>query len=292
MLQNQPGVIWMDGKLVPWKDAHVHVLTHTLHYGSGVFEGERAYDGVIFKMQEHHERLHASAGMMGFTLPYSVDVINQAAMDVLQENNLKDAYVRPVAWHGPESLSVSSRSNSIHLAIAAWKWASYFQPNPDGSIPGIRLIWADWVRPAPNVGPVFAKANGQYIAGTVSKNKAELAGYNDALMLDYRGYVAECTGANIFMVKDGTIYTPIADCFLNGITRRSVIDIARQLGLTVTEQHITPAELSAADEVFITGTAVEVQPIIEIGMQKYPSGPITTRINQAYQKAVRGHTHA
>ena len=291
MLDNQTGKIWMDGEMVEWANAKVHVLTHTLHYGSGVFEGERAYGGTIFKMQEHHERFHASAGMVGFDIPYSVAELNKAAEDVIRINNLTDAYVRPVAWHGPESLSVASLHNSVHVAIAAWKWAAYFQTE-DGKIPGLRLMWSDWVRPAPNMGPVHAKANGQYITGTFSKNKAEKMGYNDALMLDYRGYVAECTGANLFMVKDGTLITPIPDCFLNGITRLTIIDIAKSFGIPVVEKHIMPDELMQADEVFITGTAVEVNPVAEIDTKKYPTGPITGKLATAYKKMVNGVAYA
>ncbi|MDE1900134.1 MAG: branched-chain amino acid aminotransferase [Alphaproteobacteria bacterium] len=287
MLHERAGKIWIDGRFVESADANIHVLTHTLHYGSGVFEGERAYEGVIFKMQEHHERFHASAAMLGFAIPYSVDEINRATQEVLRINNLKDAYIRPVAWHGSEALSVSTSHNSVHVAIAAWEWGSYFKSD-DGQVPGIRLMWSDWVRPAPNMGPVHAKANGQYITGTLGKNKAEKNGYNDALMLDYRGYVAECTGANIFMVKDGVLITPTADCFLNGITRQTIMDIARTMGTTVVEKRIMPDELAQADEVFITGTAVEVQPISEIGTQKFSSGPVTQKIAAAYGKLVRG----
>lgn len=288
MLDNKPGKIWIDGGLVEWQEAKVHILTHTLHYGSGVFEGARAYGGVIFKMHEHHVRLHASAAMMGFEIPYSVDTLNRAAEDVLKINKLADAYVRPVAWHGPESLSVASWRNSIHVAIAAWAWESYFQPNPGGSTPGIRLMWADWARPAPNMGPVHAKANGQYVTGTLSKNKAEKNGYNDALMLDYRGYVAESTGSNIFMVKDGVLITPPTDCILNGITRLTVIEIAKNFGIPVVEKLFLPDELAQADEVFLTGSAVEVQPVIEIGTQKYATGEITKKLMNAYKTVVHG----
>ncbi|MDR3425634.1 MAG: branched-chain amino acid aminotransferase [Alphaproteobacteria bacterium] len=287
MLGDEKGKIWIDGQMVEWADAKIHVLSHTLHYGSGVFEGERAYRGKIFRMQEHHERLHASAKMTGFDLPYTVEEINKAAEEVLKINGLTEAYVRPVAWHGAESLSVASLANSVHVAIAAWKWASYFDTK-EGAAPGIRLMWSDYVRPAPNVGPVFAKANGQYISGMLGKNKAMKAGYDDALMLDYRGYVAECTGANIFMVKGGVLITPIADCFLNGITRKTVIEMAHERGIPFMEKHFYPDELAHADEVFIAGTAVEVQPIAEIGTQKYTTGPITRRMIEAYTKRVNG----
>lgn len=287
MLGDGTGKIWMDGKMVDWADANIHILSHTLHYGSGAFEGERAYRGKIFRMQEHHERLHASAKMVGFEIPYSVDEINKAAEGVINTNGLTEAYVRPVAWHGPESLSVASFQNSVHLAIAAWKWTSYFDKK-DGEVPGIRLMWSEFVRPAPNVGPVFAKANGLYVTGGITKNKAMKAGYDDALMLDYRGFVAECTGANIFMVKGGVLVTPIADCFLNGITRKTVIEMAHEMGIPFVEKHFYPDELAQADEVFIAGTAVEVQPIAEIGTQKYKTGPMTTRMIETYTKRVNG----
>lgn len=285
MLDNQPGKIWFDGELVEWTEARVHVLTHTLHYGSGVFEGERAYGGKIFKMREHHQRLRDSAAMLDIELAATVDQIDAAAMAVIKANGLSEAYVRPIVWHGPESLSVASHRNKVHMAIAAWKWTSYFEKK-DGQTPGIKLMWSDWVRPAPNIGPVFAKANGQYISGTLGKNKAEKNGYHDALMLDYRGYVAECTGANIFMVKDGQVFTPIADCFLNGITRQTAMDIAKALDLKVTEKHIMPDELLQADEVFITGTAVEIQPISHIGDKSFPTGPITEKMIERYAALV------
>lgn len=287
MLGDGTGKIWMDGQMVDWADATVHVLAHTLHYGSGVFEGERAYRGKIFRMQEHHERLIASARMMGLEIPYSVEEINKAAEEVIRTNGFSEAYVRPVVWHGAESLSVASSGNSLHLTIAAWKWASYFE-SKDGAAPGIRLMWSDWVRPAPNVGPVLAKANGQYISGMMGKNKAMKAGYDDAIMLDYRGYVAECTGANLFIVKGGVLITPTADCFLNGITRKTIIELAKGMGIPFMEKHFYPDELAQADEVFITGTAVEVQPIAEIGTQKYATGPITARLAAAYTKLVNG----
>lgn len=287
MLGDGTGKIWMDGQMVDWAEANVHVLSHTFHYGSGVFEGERAYRGKIFKMQEHHERLKAGAKMMDFDIPYSVEEINKAAEAVIEENGFSEAYVRPVAWHGPESLSVATKGTSVHLAIAAWKWTSYFDVK-DGQVPAIRLMWSDYVRPAPNVGPVMAKANGQYISGTLGKNKAMRGGYDDAIMLDYRGYVAECTGANLFMVKGGVLITPLADCFLNGITRQTIIEIAHEMGVPIMEKHFYPDELAKADEVFITGTAVEVQPIGEIGTQKYATGPITMKIREIYTKLVNG----
>lgn len=285
LLDKQSGYIWLNGEFIKWQEAKVHMLSHSLHYGSGVFEGERAYNGRIFKMSEHHERLHKSANMLGFQIPYKIDELNRAAEESLRLNNLKDAYIRPIAWHGEEGgLNLASYKSSINVAIAAWEWESYFSP---GAV-GIRLAWAEWVRPAPNMSPVHAKATGQYIIGTLSKNKAELSGYNDALMLDYRGYVAECTGANIFMIKDGVVCTPIADCFLNGITRQTVIEIMRKHNMPFVEKHIVPAEIINADEVFLTGSAAEIQPVIQIGEQNFSIGPTTEKIKSKYLNLVQG----
>ncbi len=285
---NQPlnecsGWIWMNGKFFEWQQANIHILSHTLHYGSGVFEGERAYKGQIFKKSQHHQRLHDSAGMLGFKIPYSVAELDRAAEDVLTRNKLKNAYVRPVAWHGAEGLSVASASNSVNVAIAAWEWTSYFSKG----VSGIKLMWSDWIRPAPNMAPVHAKANGLYIIGTLSKNKAELHGYHDALMMDYRGYVAECTGANIFMVKEGVLYTPIADCFLNGITRQTIIEIAHAHHIPFVEKHIMPAEILSADEIFMTGSAVEVLPVVQIGETPFSIGKVTMRMMTEYLKLVK-----
>ncbi len=282
MLDKNSGSIWIDGEFVPWQEAKIHILTHTLHYGSGVFEGERAYNGKIFKMTEHHQRLHDSAGMLDFKIPYGVEELNQAAENLLKLNNLSNAYLRPVAWYGPETLSVSSLRNSVHVAIAAWKWDSYFPADHKG----IKLMWGKWIRPAPTMSPVQAKANGQYIISTLSKNKAELLGFHDALMLDYRGYIAECTGANVFMVKNGILYTPIADCFLNGITRKTIIELARTSHIPLVEKHILPPEILLADEVFVTGSAAEVQPVIQIGEQEFEQGSITQFLAGKYRNLV------
>ena len=274
----------MNGDFIDWQEAKVHILTHTLHYGSGVFEGERAYNGRIFKMTEHHQRLHESADILGFQVPYTVNELNEAAEEILKRNNHQDAYLRLFAWHGSEALSVSSSQNSVNVAIAAWKWKSYFTSKDSG----LKLMWSDWVRPAPNMSPVHAKASGQYIIGTLGKNKAELNGYDDALMLDYRGYVAECSSANIFMVKHGVIYTPIADCFLNGITRKTIIELAQKYKITCVEKYIMPDEITQADEVFITGSAVEIQPIIKLGHKDFAIGKITEYMIKEYQKLVIG----
>ena len=277
-------IVWMDGAFILYKDAKIPILTHTLHYGSGVFEGERAYNGRIFKMQEHHERLHNSAAILDFKIPYSVNELNIAAEELIERNNLTNAYIRPIAWKGSEALSVGSAKNSIHVAIAAWRWDSYYSDADKG----IKLSWSKWVRPTPTSSPVHAKATGQYIINTLSRDKAELEGFNDALLLDYRGYVAECTGANIFIVKNGVLYTPIADCFLNGITRRTVMELAGTLGIELIEKYILPQELLDADEVFITGTAVEVQPICQIDHKTFAIGPVTLKLKNAFDLLAKG----
>ena len=278
-------VIWMDGQFIPWSEAQIPVLTHALHYASAVFEGERAYNGTVFKLAEHNERLHYSANQLGFSIPYSVSELNTITEELIQRNHLKNAYIRPIAWCGEETMSVASHSCRVHVAIMAWQWTSYFA---DESIlsKGIRLMWADWIRPSPATAPVSAKAAGLYMIGSLSKNKAEQAGFHDALMLDYRGYIAECTGANFFMVIEGVIHTPLADCFLNGITRKTVIAIARAHHIPVIERHIYPTEVNNADEVFITGSAVEVAPVSQIGNHLFEIGPITQIIIQAYNQLV------
>ncbi|HHF7345144.1 TPA: 2-isopropylmalate synthase [Legionella feeleii] len=283
-------VIWLNGEFVPWDEAKTHVLTHGLHYASSVFEGERAYEGNVFKLTEHNRRLHESANILGFKIPYSVSELNTVTRELLKRNQLKNAYIRPVAWCGTETLSVASQTCSVQVAIAAWEWRSYFAAD-DLFNKGLKLMWADWVRPSPSMAPVKAKAAGLYMIGSLSKNKAERAGFHDALMLDYRGYVAECTGANFFMVKDGVIYTPIADCFLNGITRQTIIKLARKHHIPVIERHIYPHEIAQADEVFITGSAVEVAPVGQIGNHRFPVGNISKTIAAAYSKLVRGHEY-
>ncbi len=281
-LDQQPGFIWMNGQFVPWTEAKIHVLTHTLHYGSGVFEGERAYQGRIFKMEEHHKRLHESANMLGFKIPYSVEQLNQAAQEILKLNELNDAYVRPIAWYGPESSKIASKGNSVNVAIAAWVWNSYYSPVEKG----LKLMWADWVRPAPNMAPVRAKASGLYMICTIAKNKAENLSFDDALFLDYRGYVAECTSSNIFMVKNGVLYTPIPDCFLNGITRQTIIELAHQHQIPVEEKYILPAEILEADEIFVTGSAAEVQPVSQLDDRIFPIGEITQKMIGSYRELV------
>lgn len=284
------GEIWFDGSFVPWEEANVHVLTHGLHYASSVFEGERAYGGKIFKLDEHTRRLHDSATVLGFEIPYSIDAINEACEATLKRMKLQDAYVRPVAWRGSEMMGVSAQSNTIHLAIAAWEWPSYF--DPEQRLKGIRLQMADYCRPDPRTAPWKSKAAGLYMICTLSKHKAESEGYADALMLDWRGQVAEATGANVFFIKDGVIHTPIPDCFLDGITRRTVIDLARARGIEVVERVIMPEEMSGFEECFLTGTAVEVTPVSEIGPYRFQPGDITKTLLNDYDAVVRQDVNA
>jgi branched-chain amino acid aminotransferase len=278
------GVIWYDGKLLPWADAKLHVLTHGLHYGSCVFEGERAYGGEIYKGTEHSERLKRSARMLDFEIPFSIAEIDAAKRLVLEKNGQKDAYVRPVAWRGSEMMGVSAQDNTIHLAIATWEWPSYFDPAE--RLKGIRLDLAEFRRPDPRTAPALAKAAGLYMICTISKHKAERKGYADALMLDWQERVAECTGANIFFVADGRIHTPIADCFLSGITRQSAIELAGRRGIEVIERRIMPDELSGFAECFITGTAAEVTPVSEIAQWKFQPGKLTEQLMADYTAEV------
>jgi len=278
------GWIWFDGKFVEWKDAKVHVLTHGLHYGSCVFEGERAYGGVVFKQDEHHQRLHDSAQLLGFDLPFSVAEINHAAEETLRLNKLVDAYLRPVAWRGSEMMGVSAQHNTIHVAIAAWEWPSYFKPEERAK--GIRIDIAEYRRPDPRTAPCKSKAAGLYMICTISKHAAETKGYADALMMDFEGFVAEATGANVFFVKDGKIHTPIADRFLDGITRRTVIDLAKRRGIEVIERRILPEEMAGFSEAFLTGTAAEVTPVAEIGHYLFKPGEITLGLMNDYFEEV------
>ena len=250
------GVIWFNGEIVPWKDAKIHVLTHGLHYGSCVFEGERAYDGTIFKSRDHSIRFKNSAQIMDFEIPYSLDEIDAAKAKVVELNGGGDQYVRPVAWRGSEMMAVSAQHNKIHVAIATWTWPSMF--DPETKMKGIRLDIAEYRRPDPMCAPVHAKAAGLYMICTISKHRAEKKGCADAMMLDWQGRVAECTGANIFFTRDGALHTPIADCFLNGLTRQTTIALAKEQGMEVIERRIMPEELSDFTECFITGTAAEV----------------------------------
>jgi branched-chain amino acid aminotransferase len=279
------GVIWYDGKLVPWADAKLHVLSHGLHYASAVFEGERAYGGEIFKCTEHSERLKRSANTLDFEIPYSVAEIDAAKRLVLERNGQRDAYIRPVAWRGSEMMGVSAQNNTIHLAIASWQWPSYF--NPAERLKGIRLDLAEYRRPDPATAPSQSKAAGLYMICTISKHKAERKGYADAMMLDWQGRVAECTGANMFFIKDETIHTPIADCFLDGITRRTVIELARRRGIKVVERRIMPAELTDFSECFITGSAAEVTAVSEIADWRFTPSAITKQLMEDYTTEVQ-----
>ena len=278
------GVIWYDGKLVPWGDATLHVLSHGLHYASSVFEGERAYGGEIFKSTQHSERLKQSAQLLDFEIPYSVAEIDAAKRLVLEKNGQTDAYVRPIAWRGTEMLAGAAQRTRIHLAIAAWPWPSYFG---DDRMAGIRMGMAEWKRPSPDTAPTAAKATGLYMIGTMSKHRAEQEGYADALMLDWRGRVAETTGANIFFVMDGELHTPDPDCFLDGITRRSVMSLARRQQMKVVERPIEFSELGRATEVFLAGTAAEVTPVREIAGLRYTPTRITETLLKDYDVLVR-----
>jgi branched-chain amino acid aminotransferase len=278
------GDIWFDGKIVPWADAKLHVLSHGLHYASAVFEGERAYGGEIFKLTEHTERLHASANILGFTIPWSVAEIDAACVNLLKRQGFHDAYVRPIAWRGSEMMGIAAQKNTIHLAIAIWQWPSYFDPAQ--KLKGIRLDMAEYCRPDPRTAPSRAKAAGLYMICTISKHAAEQKGYADALMLDWKGRVAEATGANVFFVKDGKIHTPVADCFLNGITRMTVIDLARKRGLEVIERDIMPEEMEGMEQCFLTGTAAEVTPVSEIGPYRFEVGAIAKMMMDDYSRAV------
>ena len=281
---DRDGTIWMNGEFVDWRDAKVHVLTHALHYASAVFEGERAYGGTIFKLDEHTRRLHDSASLLGFEIPYSVEEINQACRDTLSHQDLTDGYVRPIAWRGSEMMGVSAQKNKINLAIAAWAWPSYFKP--EERLKGIRLDIAKYRRPDPMTAPSKSKAAGLYMICTLSKHAAESKGYADALMLDWRGRVAEATGANVFFVQEGTIHTPTPDCFLDGITRRSVIGLAEKRGWNVVERPIMPDEMESFSECWLTGTAAEVTPVSEIGPYRFTPGEMSRILMEDYSRLV------
>lgn len=279
------GSLWFDGKLVPWKEAKTHVLTHGLHYASCVFEGERMYSGRIYKLKEHTHRLFESARILGIKMPYSEDEISKACMEACEAQGYTDAYVRPVVYRGSEMMAVSAQQTKSHVAVAAWSWPSYF--DPETKMKGIRLDISDWKRPAPDTAPVHAKAAGLYMICTMSKHNAESKGYTDAMMLDYRGYVGEATGANIFFVKDGSLHTPTADCFLNGITRQSVMALANLRQIPVVERHIKPEELAGFSECFLTGSAAEVTPVSEIGSYRFTPGEISRTLLDDYSADVR-----
>ena len=285
---DRDGWIWFDGRLVPWRDAQVHVLNHGLHYASAVFEGERAYGGEVFKLTEHNERLRRSAERLGFDLPWTVEEIDQACRDSLAANKLKDAYVRPIAWRGSEQMGVSSRSTKVHLAVGAWAMGGYFGDADDAARQGIRLDVSTWRRPPPECAPADAKTAGNYSIATMAKNRAEAKGYGDALMLDWRGQVAEATGANAFFVRDGALHTPTPDCFLDGITRQTVIDLACARGIEVNERAIRPEELESFEQMFLTGSAAEVTPVSEAGPWRFEVGALTMQLRRDYLDLVNG----
>lgn len=281
---DRDGWLWLDGSLVPWREAKLHVLSHGLHYASAVFEGERAYSGNIFRLRDHSERLINSGRILSFEIPYSAAEIDAASNAVLKANGLTDGYVRPIAWRGSEQLAVSATGTSVHLAIGAWPWPSYFGAE---RMQGIRVGEAEWRRPPPETAPIKAKASGLYVIASLAKVKAEQEGYSDALMLDWRGLVAETTGANIFLVMDGELHTPVPDCFLDGITRRSVISLAKRKQMKVVERRIDGSELSRATEVFLAGTAAEVTAVREIGPHRYAPGAITETLMKDYDALVQ-----
>ena len=282
---DRDGKIWMNGKLVEWRDANVHILTHAMHYASSVFEGERAYGGKIFKSRLHSERLLKSAQMVDFEIPYSVDEIEKAKYDALRANGLKDAYVRPVAWRGAgEDMGVASSRNPVNLAVATWSWGNYYG---DAKQKGAKLDVAKWRRPDPHTAPFEAKAAGLYMIATMSKHTAEANGCSDAMMMDYRGYVAEATGANIFFVKEGEVHTPTPDAFLNGLTRQTVIEMLKNMGVRVHERHILPNELEDFSQCWLTGSAAEITPVGQIGNYNFEVGELTRTISRNYEQLVR-----
>jgi branched-chain amino acid aminotransferase len=282
---DRDGFIWMDGKLVPWRDANVHILSHAMHYASSVFEGERCYDGKIFKGHEHSLRLLESGRLLDMPIPYTAEQIDAAKAEVLAANNLTNAYVRAVAWRGAgEDMGVAARRNPVRLAVAVWEWGAYYG---EAKMQGAKLDIAKWRRPSPDTIPTAAKAAGLYMICTMSKHAAEEKGCSDALFYDYRGYVAEATGANVFFVKDGEVHTPIPDAILNGITRQTVIAMLRDKGLVVHERHILPEELDSFSECWLTGTAAEVTPVGQIGEYHFQVGTITRDVAQSYEALVR-----
>jgi branched-chain amino acid aminotransferase len=283
---DRDGWIWLDGKLVPWREANVHVLTHALHYASSVFEGARSYGGEIFKLSEHSARLRRSAALLGFELPWSVEEIDAACRETLAANNLVDGYLRPVAWRGSEQMGVSAKRTKPHMAVACWHWGAYF--GEEAIRKGLRLDISPWRRPAPYTAPTESKAAGLYMICTLAKHHAEDRGYNDALMLDWRGQIAEATGANAFFVRDGALHTPIPDCFLDGITRRTVIDLARARGIQVIERKIWPEELESFQQFFVTGSAAEVTPVASAGPWNFEVGELTMGLRKDYLDLVNG----
>lgn len=281
---DRDGLIWMDGKLTPWRESKVHMLTHAMHYASSVFEGQRAYGGEVFKLKEHTARLFSSARLLDFEIPWSEAKINEACVEVLAANNLTDAYMRPIAWRGSEQMGVSAQNAKIHVGIATWAWPSYF--SQEARLKGLKVTISKWRRPDPMTAPVTSKAAGLYMICTMSKHSAEAAGYDDAMMFDWQGRVAELTGANVFFVKGNEIHTPTADCFLDGITRRTAMDLARRRGFEVVERRIMPEELEGFEQAFCTGTAAEVTPLAQIGDYNFEVGSITKQLMEDYDNLV------
>ncbi len=279
---NLEGFIFLDGKLLKWSDAKLHVLSHGLHYASSVFEGERVYKGKVFKEKEHTDRLIRSAKTLGFDIPYNSNEINEIRKQVLRANKIDDGYIRPVSWRGSEMMGISAQTNTIHFALAAWKWPSYF--SPEAKLKGIKLNISKWRRPDPLTAPVNTKAAGLYMICTLSKHEAESKGFDDSLMLDYRGYIAEATGANIFFIKDNEIHTPIADCFLDGITRQTVINIAKTEGIKVEEKRLNVEDISNYEECFVTGTAAEVTPVSSIAAYSFKPGKLCKFFIEKYSQ--------
>jgi branched-chain amino acid aminotransferase len=283
-LDDRDGVIWLDGKLVPWREARVHVLTHALHYGGAAFEGERAYNGKVFKMTEHHERLVRSCRLLDYECPYGVEELNRAAEEVLAANKLVNAYVRPIVWRGSDNLGVSGKGIRLHCSVAAWEWPAYYPEEVKRR--GLKLVTSSWARPAPDSAPCASKASGLYMICTMSRDAANRAGFDDALMPDYRGQLAETSASNIFLVLNGEIHTPTPDCFLDGITRRTTMDLARKRGVKVVERAMWPDEMEKAGEFFVTGTAVEVMPVGQVDQRRFDVGPITRQLMQDYHDLV------
>lgn len=283
---DRDGFIWFDGALRPWRDANVHVLTHAMHYASAVFEGARAYGGKVFALEQHSQRLIESARILGFEIPWTREQIDAAVNETLAANGLTNGYIRPIAWRGSEQMGVSAQKTKPHLAIACWEWGAYF--GPEALAKGLRLNIAPWRRPAPYTAPTKSKAAGLYMICTMSKHAAEDAGYNDALMLDWRGQVAEATGANVFFLKDGVLHTPTPDCFLDGITRRTVMGLAQRRGIEVVERVIWPEELETFEQAFLTGSAAEVTPLAEIGPWRFEVGALTQQLARDYSDHVNG----
>jgi branched-chain amino acid aminotransferase len=280
-MDDRDGVIWYNGKLVPWREAKVHILIHSLHYGNAVFEGARIYNSKVFKLTEHSARLIKSAKMLAYDLPYSVEELDLATKKVVAENNLESGYVRPIAWRGAEVIGVSAIGTKVHVAITAFPWGSYYGQK------AIKLVTSRWKRPSPESSPAGSKAAGLYIICTLAKDEALAAGCQDALMHDYKGRLSEATGANLFLLLNGELHTPTIECILNGITRQTVMELARKRGIKVVEREIWPDELARASEIFLTGTAVEVQPVGAIDGREYPVGPVTQMLQADYAALVR-----